>query len=108
MDLPQNETVRLIQGIQRVMHTPRIVEGKTSSSGKTILVERENQSNHRLDTEAILRGESQFRGAKKYKLYTPERMQSSQRGNKAPGPQAGVNRISEENELPGATHELRD
>jgi len=58
MKLPKNEKIKLIQGISSVFHTPHIVEGETSSTGKTIEVIPKYHENltYRLDTERILTG----------------------------------------------------
>lgn len=105
-DLPKNETVKLVEGVQRVFHTPTIVEGTTSSTGKTILVERDGE-NYRLDTEDILSGNTVFRDGLKFKLYTPESMQKAQRANKNPGPVAGADRVMDEEDLPEPTHSVQ-
>ncbi|WP_135823003.1 hypothetical protein [Halostella litorea] len=106
---PANETVRLIVGITRVMHTPAIVEGETSSTGKTLTASPESEdTTHRIDTAAILAGETEIRGFRTYKLYTPERYQSAQRANHAPGPQAGANGVTDAADLPEPTHTPTD
>jgi len=105
-ELPTNETVRLITGITRVMHTPEVVEGETSSTGKTISVEHPTKggTTYRLDTAEILDGESEFRDATYFEIYTPKRLQKCQRANKAPGPRAGCNGVSDAGDLPDPTH----
>jgi len=107
-DRPASETVRIIAGIQRVMHTPEILEGRTSSTGKTITVTvREGTSNektYRLDTETILSGGTEFRDSRTFELYTPERFRKNQRANHAPGPVAGADEVSDTEDLPPATH----
>jgi len=62
-ELPSNESVLLITGITRITHTPETIEGETSGTGKTIAVSKPHceDSTVRLDTEAILSGESEFR-----------------------------------------------
>ena len=97
------ETVRLITGITGVMHTPEVIEGEASTSGKTISVEHSKRS-HRLDTETILDGDSEFRDSRYFEIYTPERLKSRQRSNHAPGPQVGANDVSDDEDLPEATH----
>lgn len=106
LDLPENETVRLISTITRVMNSPTIVEGETSGTGKTISAPEpyRDDSTVRLDTESILRGESEFRDSRSYEIYTPGRFRARQRSNHAPGPQAGANEISDADDLPEPTH----
>lgn len=116
-DLPKNEVVRIIRGISRVAHTPTIVEGRTSSTGKTIEVPKEmpagreadgppkdDESIYRLDAEDIFTDGLEVRGATTFKLYTPSEMRGQQKANYAPGPQAGTNDWSDEWDLPPATH----
>lgn len=105
--LPKNEEILLIQGISGVFHTPHIVEGKTSSTGKTIEIEhRHKDKTSRLDTEKILNGGLEVRRATTFELYRPDEYQRKQKGNKQPGPRSGVNKVSEKPELPEPTHEL--
>lgn len=103
-----NETVRLITGVTRVMHTPEIIEGTASSTGKTVEVEVDWDSTrtktYRLDADTLLAGDSEIRSGSYFQLYTPDRFQSKQRGNHAPGPQAGTNSVSDADDLPDATH----
>jgi len=106
-DLPKNETVRLITGVNGLMHNPTIVEGETSSTGKTISVEHMSGKTYRLDTEKILSGGAEFRKGAYYKLYTKEEMRSSQKANLARGPVAGANEVSENDDLPEPTHSIR-
>lgn len=103
-DPPANETVRLITGVNGLMHSPRIVEGETSSSGKTIAFEDRSGRSYRLDSSTIFNGDCEFRDGGYYEIYTPERYRSRQRSNRAPGPQAGANGVSDADELPPATH----
>lgn len=104
-DLPENETVQLITGITRVFHTPTMVEGETSSTGKTISVtDPHGDRTYRLDTEEILRGQTEFRDATYFEIYTPYRLKKRQRSNCQPGPRAGVNEIQRISELPAPTH----
>lgn len=103
--LPEDETVRLITGIVGLMHTPEVVDGETSGTGKTIAVEHRGDS-VRLDTREILTGESNYRDSTYYELYTPERLERRQRANHAPGPQAGANNVQEQSEMPEPTHAL--
>jgi hypothetical protein len=106
---PANETVRLIVGINRVLHSPSIVEGETSSTGKTLTASPDWKNvTHRLDTAALLAGETEFRGPVYYKLYTVERFQRRQRSNHAPGPQAGANGVTDAADLPDPTHTPSD
>lgn len=107
-DLPKNETVRLISGVQRLMHSPTIVEGKTSSTGKTIAVEDSTRDKtYRLDTEKLLDGGTEFRDGGYYKLYTKEEYRSTQNANLARGPVAGANEVTDADDLPEATHTPR-
>lgn len=106
--LPKNKTVKLIKGISGVFHTPTIIEGKTSSSGKTIKVTIERGSSertYRLDTEEILSGGLEVRDATTFQLYTKAEMRTQQRSNKQPGPRAGTDRVSDADELPEPTHQ---
>lgn len=106
-DLPKNETVLLIAGVNGLMHSPRIVEGETSSTGKTISVteERRNTS-YRLDTEKILNGRGEYRKGGYYKLYTKDEFRSSQNANLARGPVAGANEVTDADELPDQNPEV--
>lgn len=107
MDLPENETVKLITGVNGLMHSPTIVEGETSSTGKTIAVEHSSGKTYRLDTETILSGNPEFRKGAYYKLYTREEMRSSQSANLARGPVVGANEVTGEDDLPEPTHRPR-
>lgn len=107
-DLPKNETILLISGVQRLMHNPTIIEGETSSTGKTVAVEEEfSNKTYRLDTEKLLNGGTEFRDGGYYKLYTKEEMRSSQNANLAPGPVEGANEVSDADDLPEPTHSVR-
>lgn len=109
LELPEDEPILLIQGITRITHTPEIVEGRTSSTGKTIAVEDKHGSkSYRLDTETILTGGTEFRDATKFELYTPDTFERRQRTNHQPGPCAGVNEVTEAENLPEPTHEVVD
>lgn len=102
---PEDERVLLIEGIVGVMHTPRIIEGKTSSTGKTISVERDDRGTGvRLDAKTIFNGDGEYRDATSFELYTPETMKRRQQANHAPGPQAGCNEVNALGELPDPTH----
>ncbi|WP_157575371.1 hypothetical protein [Haloferax sp. Q22] len=106
VELPKNEKILLIQGISGVFHTPEIVEGKTSSTGKTIKVEHKHKDKtYQLDTEQILTGGLEVRRATTFQLYTPEKYHRKQKSNKNPGPRSGVNKVKEKSELPEPTHE---
>lgn len=109
-ELPSNERVLLIQGISSVMHSPTIVEGTTSSTGKTISVEDEYKESktYRLDAKKLFTGGLEIRRATTFELYTPERFQRKQESNYGPGPQAGANEISDTDDLPEATHHPAD
>jgi hypothetical protein len=108
MELPKNETVKLVTGVNGLMHSPTIVEGETSSTGKTIAVEHMSGATYRLDTEKILSGNPEFRKGAYYKLYTKEEFRSSQNANLAPGPVAGANEVTDADELPDPTHQPRN
>ena len=80
-----NQKIRLIQGISGVFHTPYIVEGVISSTGKTIEVEEKHGSRtYRLDTEKILTGGVEVRRATTFKLYTRKNFLSQKRANYDP------------------------
>lgn len=99
-----NETVRLTKGICRVLHTPTIVDGKVSSTGKSIYISDEG---HRLqgdDLERLLDGRIVIRGSFKYQLYTPDRHRSEQQMNKTEPQQRGNDVVHAVEELPEATH----
>ena len=104
---PTDETVLLMTGINGLFHTPEVVEGTTSSTGKTIHVpedEGTSDRTRRLDSETIFAGGHETRGARYFELYTPERLRKKQRINKQPGPRAGTNSVSEPEDLPEPTH----
>lgn len=103
-DLPSNETVQILTGITRVMHTPRVVEGETSGTGKTISVELDTGESVRLDAREIFDGESEYRDSRYYELYTPGRLRTRQRSNKAPGPRAGTDSVTDSDDLPAPSH----
>lgn len=106
-DPPANERVLLQTHIVRVMDSPTTVEGETSSTGKTILVEKPyTDGQRRLDAETIFRGDAEYRGSRAYELYTPENFRRVQKSNLAPGPQAGANRVSDAEDLPAPSHVL--
>jgi len=86
MNLPKNEKIRLTQGISGVFHTPYIIEGKTSSTGKTIEVtpKHHESKTYRLDTENILTGGVEVRRATTFKLYTREAFISQKKANYDP------------------------
>lgn len=107
MELPKNEAVKLITGVTGLMHSPRIVEGETSSTGKTISVTDRSGKTYRLDTEEILSGNGEYRKATYFKLYTKEEMRTSQNANLARGPVAGANEVTDADDLPEPTHEPR-
>ena len=100
------DTVRLSAHITRVMSTPTIFEGEVSDSGKTISAEHPNlNETYRLDTEKIMKGDPEFRGSVAIELYNPDRFQRIERANKAPGPQAGTDKVTPKKDLPKPTHE---
>ena len=116
-DLPVEERVLLIRSITRVMNSPEIVRGRTSSTGKSIYVPQsinpernddgtlaEEEAEYRLDAETIFTGDSEFRDAVGFELYTPLSFRRKERSNYAPGPQAGANEIHSDADLPAATH----
>jgi len=79
------QKIRLIQGISGVFHTPYIIEGVISSTGKTIEVEEKHGSRtYRLDTETILTGGVEVRRATTFKLYTRRKYLSQKRANYDP------------------------
>lgn len=105
-DLPSNEPVRVYTWITGVMSTPRIVEGETSSTGKTVEVAdpvRDGKT-YRLDTAEILAGGSEYRDSTGFALYTPGEYRATQHANHAPGPQAGANEVTPAEDLPNPTH----
>lgn len=80
-----DQKIRLIQGISGVFHTPYIVEGVISSTGKTIEVEEKHgRRTYRLDTETILTGGVEVRRATTFKLYTRKNYLSQKRANYDP------------------------
>ena len=80
-----NEKIKLIQGISGVFHTPYIIEGVISSTGKTIEVEEKHgRRTYRLDTETILTGGVEVRRATTFKLYTRKNYLSQKRANYDP------------------------
>lgn len=103
-ELPSNETVRIITGITRIIHTPRVLEGETSGSGKTISVSSDTVDKVRLDAREIFNGETEFRNSRYFELYTPGEYRHRQRMNKQPGPRSGTDKVSEIDELPEPTH----
>jgi hypothetical protein len=99
------DSVRVMATVKRVLSKPQILEGEVSGTGKTIKVPEDGaHGGVRLDTEAILTGEREFRDSSCYQLYTPERFQDLQRSNKNPGPCAGTDGVTDAGELPDATH----
>lgn len=114
MKLPKNEKIRLIQGISRVFHTPYIVEGETSSTGKTIEVEEKNGSKtYRLDTEKILTGGMETRGATTFQLYTREKLIRQKKANYDPANYRNTDtkKVMEEmldGDYPEPTHQVRE
>ena len=85
MELPKNEKIKLIQGISGVFHTPYIVEGETSSTGKTIKVtEKHGDRTYRLDTKRILTGGVEVRRATTFKLYTRKKLLAQKKANYDP------------------------
>lgn len=103
-ELPGNERVLIIAGITGVMHTPEVIEGETSGTGKTISVESETIKSARLDAREIFDGESEYRDSRYFELYTPGRLRKNQRSNKAPGPRAGTDSVTDADDLPAPTH----
>ena len=80
-----NQKIKLIQGISGVFHTPYIVEGEISSTGKTIEVDKKHGSQtYRLDTEKILTGGVEVRRATTFKLYTRKNFLSQKKANYDP------------------------
>lgn len=116
-DLPSDERVLVIRGISGVMHNPSIVEGRTSSTGKTITVPKaidpdrdddgslaDSEGVYRLDASTIFSDGLEIRGATTFELYTPLNYRRKQSANHGPGPQAGANGVSDEPDIPSATH----
>lgn len=111
MDIKTHDrTVRIMHNITRLSSTPQIIDGKLSSTGKTILVEIARGSNqtksYRLNAGKILNGETIYRDSRHFELYTPERFRSDQSSNLNPGPVRGANEVSDTEDLPEATHSL--
>ena len=80
-----NQKIKLIQGISGVFHTPYIVEGEISSTGKTIEVDKKHGSQtYRLDTEKILTGGVEVRRATTFQLYTRKSFLSQKKANYDP------------------------
>jgi hypothetical protein len=102
------DTIRLETHILGVMNSPEIVEGKVSSTGKTIRATHphNDEKAFRFDTATILAGEGEYRDSRTFSLYTYDTFQRTQRANLAPGPQAGANRVSDPEDLPNPTHEV--
>lgn len=90
-----------------LMCAPNRVEGRLSGSGKTIIVEAD-EDGHRprrqLDAATIFEGGMESRRSTWYTLYSVEGFQQRQRSNRAPGPQAGANKVSDAEDLPAPTH----
>lgn len=101
-----NERVLLVSGNTHLMHSPRLIEAETSSTGKTILVTDSTGRSYQLKPEKIFNGDSEIRGATYFELYTRETLQKKQRVNNAPGPQAGANGVQDIDEMPKPTHVL--
>jgi len=109
-----NQKIKLIQGISGVFHTPYIVEGEISSTGKTIEVEKKHGSQtFRLDTETILTGGVEVRRATTYKLYTRKNYLSQKKANYDPANYRNTNteEVAEEmakGEFVKPTHQVID
>lgn len=101
-----NDEILIQTTIVGVMNQPKIVKGEVSSTGKTISVESPNGKNRRLPTSKIMKGDAHYPsdGSRGYELYRKERFQQKQESNLAPGPRAGVNEISDSDDLPDPTH----
>lgn len=98
-----NEKVRLTKGLKRVVHQPKLVEGKVSSTGKSIKVGK-----HRLqgdDLERLLNDRFVIRGNHYYTLYTPEKHRKQQKHNRTEPQQRGGDFVRDTDELPPATHQ---
>jgi len=104
-----DRTIRLTTGVSRLMHSPTIVEGQLSSTGKTISM-TVNQDNpglaesYRLNAERILDGDTLSRDGRYFELYTKEDFRQSQRANHSPGPTSGANEVTDTENLPEPTH----
>lgn len=109
-DIKPGERVRLIAMVAGSMSVPNIVDGRASSSGKTVIVDESEsdafKKGFRLDREKLETGDSVKSSGSpwQFMVYTPRRYQSSQGANLAPGPQQGANHVSSIEELPTPTH----
>jgi len=114
-ELPTDERVLIIRGISGVFHTPTVVEGETSSTGKTIAVPKRYDRDHeglphddepvyRLDAETMFTGGLETRKATTFQLYLPETLRRQQKANFNPGPSVGTDTVRDEWDLPPATH----
>ena len=84
------QKILLIQGISRVMHTPYIIEGEFSSTGKTIKVTTKNGNQTcKLKTKEFLKRQFSSRNATTFQPYTKEQYKSSMRANYDPANQRG-------------------
>ena len=100
-----NDTVRLQVEVKAVTSGVEVIDGKVSSTGKTIDAKDPVTGEPvRLDTQKIMSGEYEFRNSMVYELYSPDNFLSAEEINYAPGPQVGVNEYTQANELPEATH----
>lgn len=101
--------MRITTGVSRLAHSPEIIEGQLSSTGKTVSVTLHPDSpgiteSYRLNTEKLLDGETIFRDGRYFELYSKEGHRSQQRANHNPGPVAGANKVNDADELPEPTH----
>jgi len=107
--MSDDRTVRIQYNIVRLSSAPQIVDGKLSSTGKTILVEIPNGSDtkaYRLNADEILSGETIYRDSQFFELYTPARFRSEQKSNHNPGPVRGADEVTGTEDLPEPTHTL--
>lgn len=115
MNLPKNEKIRLIQGISRVFHTPYIIEGETSSTGKTIKVtpKHHESKTYRLDTEKILTGGVEVRRATTFQLYTRDKLIRQKKANYDPANHRNLDteEVMEkmlDGDFPEPTHQVKE
>lgn len=66
-------TVKIISGLVGLTHSPKVSEGKLSSTGKTISTSGyASDKSVRLDASKIMEGETVFRDRVYYELHTEE------------------------------------
>lgn len=95
MDLKKlaKKKVLLIEGISGVFHTPRIREGKFSSTGKTIIVfGKYADKPSYLETKLMLKRGFDSRKATTWEIYTQENYLTNIRANYDPANHRNTNR----------------